>query len=34
MARMLSAADRTHAGIDLNGAANSAAWLVKWFEEK
>jgi predicted glycosyltransferase len=29
MVRMLSAGDRVSAGIDLNGAANTAAWLEK-----
>jgi predicted glycosyltransferase len=34
MSRMLSAEDRVSAGIDLNGAANTAAWIEKGINSK
>ena len=33
MARVLSSADRVPVGIELNGAANTAAWIEKRFDE-
>jgi predicted glycosyltransferase len=34
MARVLSAADRVPVGIELNGAANTAAWIESRFKER